>query len=91
MHGLADFVFGKADLCRVFHIERVARHEKIKGDLLLLRHEFQRGKPSATGYDLELALGVGFDLQVLQQAVRCNAGGKRLDAVHWVGLAHIVG
>ena len=30
MHGLADFVFGKADLCRVFAVDRVARHEKIE-------------------------------------------------------------
>ena len=73
MHGLADFVFGKADLCRVFHIERVARHEKIEGDLLLLRQELQRRKPSATGSDLELAFACWASLAdfAASRALRC--------------------
>ena len=81
MHGLADFVFSKADLCRVFHIERVARHEKIDRDLLLLRHAAERGKPSASGDDLELAFRCSASLadfaasrarRCWRQAARCR-------------------
>jgi hypothetical protein len=91
MHGLADFVFGKADLCRVFHIERVAGHKKIRRDFLALGKQPQRRKPSRTGDDFKNACAGGFRLQVLQQAVSFDAGGELLDAAQPVGLAHIVG
>jgi hypothetical protein len=91
MHGLADFVFREADLCRVFHIERVAGHEKIGGDFLALGKQPQRRKPSGTGDDFKKACAGGFRLQILQQAVCFDAGGKLLDAAQPVGLAHIVG
>jgi hypothetical protein len=60
MHGLADFVFCQADLGGVVAVERVARHRKIGGDLLLLRHEPERGEPSFTGDDLDWPLALGF-------------------------------
>ena len=91
MHGLADFVFGKADLGRILAVQHIARHRMIGLDLLLLRHQLERGEPPRTGDDLEGAVAGGLHLQVLQQAVRVDAGGKLLDAVHAVGLAHIVG
>ena len=93
MHGLADFVFGKADLCRVFHIERVAGHEKIRARFSCAWHAASAPQAAATGATstaLQNACAGGFRLQILQQAVSFDAGGELLDAAQPVGLAHIV-
>ena len=91
VHGVADFIFGKADLDRVLAVQHVARHGMIVLDLLALGEQFERGVPPPSGDDFELAIRCGLDLHVLQQAVRLDAGGKLLDAVAAVGLAHIGG
>ena len=89
MHRLPHDVLGKADLARVLVVEHVAADRRVLGNRLLLRQKLERRKAASARHDLELAFGGGTDLQVLQQAVRLDAGGKLVDADTATGLAHI--
>ena len=60
-------------------------------DLLALGQQFERGEPPRTGNDFEPAFRYGLDLQILQEAVRLDAGGKLLDAVAAIRLADVGG
>ena len=84
-------ILGEADLGGVPFLDDVAWDFDELLDVLVAGEAFQRGEAAASGDDLELAALAGSDLQVLQQAVRLDAGGKLGDAGGGSGLADIGG
>ena len=90
VHGLPHLVFGEA---RFRYRPRPSRTLQpmlgVLGDLLAFGEQLERGEPPRPGNDLIFLVGDRPHLQILQEAVRGDAGGEFVDADLGAGLAHI--
>jgi hypothetical protein len=89
VHRFADDVLGQADLARILVVEDIAGNRLGLGDVLALRQQLESSEPPPSRHYLELALRAVPHLQVLQQTMRVNAGGKLVNADGNAGLANI--
>lgn len=89
MHGLAHGVFGKGNFDGISFAEQLARHGEVFGQLLLAAQDGERREAASSGDHFEFTLGGGSHLQILQEAVRLDAGSELLDAVERTRLADV--
>ena len=80
VHGQTEGIFDKADFASVLGIEDVTGDVSVFVELLLLGKKREGSEAPPARDHFKLALGARPHLQVLQEAVRGNAGGKFFDA-----------
>jgi hypothetical protein len=89
VHRLSHVVFGEGDFGVVLTGQYVAADRNVLGQLFALGKQFERRQSPPSGNNLIAVVRDGPHLQILQEAVGGDAGGKLVDADLASGLAYI--